>query len=309
MTSAESSFAFILNPVSSGGKSLNFWKSFEKNLKNENISYQLFQTTKSGEAVELVQKAIQSGFKKIIAIGGDGTLHQVANGILSQSFYDTKDIAMGLIPMGTGNDFGRYWKLPVKNSLIISMMKNHKIVLQDVIKVNYIRENKNIFLISMGGCGFDSSVALKAHNEKLKGRGGKLVYLRCLLQSLFGYKSTTMKIVVDEKKYVGKFFSVAIGNNHSNGGGIMQCPGASMTDGKLNITMLGDLTLGEILWNLKGMFNGSFTKHKKVTTSFGQKIFLECSEENILELDGEPYYNLPVSLEIVPSMLSVIIPK
>ena len=306
--SQNNSFVFILNRVSSGGKSLHFWEKFEPQLKQRGIEFELLTTQKAGDAIALTQAAIKNGFRKIVAVGGDGTLHQVANGILLQTEIESKEISMGLIPMGTGNDFARYWKLPVKPEKIISQLTNCKTVLQDAIKVNFLKENKIAFIISMGGCGFDSSVAVKAHHEKMKGRGGKLVYLRCLLQSLFGYKPTQMKIQIDDEIFDGKYFSIAIGNNHSNGGGIMQCPGASMSDGKLNITMLGDLSLAEVLWNLKGMFNGSFTKHKKIKTLFANKIFLSSEKENILELDGEPYYDLPAELEITSSCLRIIIP-
>ncbi|GDX53251.1 lipid kinase [Bacteroidota bacterium] len=306
--SKENSYAFILNPVSSGGKSLKFWKSFEPELNRHNINFIYKQTLKSGDATVLAQDAINEGHRKIIAVGGDGTLHQVANGILLQKEIDSKEISMGLIPMGTGNDFARYWKLPNRKEQIIQLLKKNNEVLQDAIKVSFLNENKTAYIISMGGCGFDSHVAVKAHNEKLKGNGGKLVYLRCLATSLFSYKAQKVSVTVDGNVLNGKIFSVAIGNNHSNGGGIKQCPEASMTDGKLNITVIGDISIPQIILNLKGLFSGSFTKHKKVKTFSGANAIIKCEGENILELDGEPYFNLPAEIEIVPSCLKVMVP-
>lgn len=304
----ENSFAFILNPVSSGGKSLKFWKQFEQLLGQNNIDFTYKQTRKSGDAIALTQQVINEGYKKIIAIGGDGTLHQVANGILLQNEIDTRDINMGLIPMGTGNDFGNYWKLPTRNESIIQMLQKKNSQLQDAIRVNFLTENKSAYIISMGGCGFDSHVALKAHNQKMQGHGGKLVYLRCLATSLFSYKAQQVSLTIDGKELSGKIFSVAIGNNHSNGGGIKQCPGASMTDGQLNITIIGDISIPQIILNLKGLFTGSFTKHSKVQTFNCKKATLKCMEENMLELDGEPYYNLPADVELIPQCLRVITP-
>ena len=306
--SFENSFAFILNPVSSGGKSLHFWKNFESELLQNNISFTLKQTQKAGDAIELTQDAIREGYRKIIAVGGDGTLHQVANGILLQEQIDSKEISMGLIPMGTGNDFASYWKLPKRKEQIIQLLRKNSEVLQDAIKVTFLTENKTAYIISMGGCGFDSHVAVKAHNEKMKGNGGKLVYLRCLATSLFSYKAQQVSVTVDGNEFSGKIFSVAIGNNHSNGGGIKQCPDATMTDGKLNITIIGDISIPQIILNLKGLFSGSFTKHKKVKTFSGAKAIIQCDGKNILELDGEPYSSLPAEIEIIPSCLKVIIP-
>ncbi len=306
--SFENSFAFILNPVSSSGKSLRFWKNFEVELERNKIPYTLKRTQKAGDAIALTQTAITEGYRKIIAVGGDGTLHQVANGILLQQEVDSKEISMGLIPMGTGNDFASYWKLPKKNNAIIELLKNNKEVLQDAIKVKFLNESKIAYIISMGGCGFDSAVAVKAHNEKMKGNGGKLVYLRCLATSLFSYKAQQVSVTVDGSELKGKIFSVAIGNNHSNGGGIKQCPEASMTDGKLNITVIGDISIPQILINLKGLFSGSFTKHHKVKTFIGKTATISSVTENILELDGEPYFNLPAEIEIIPSCLKVITP-
>ncbi len=304
----ENSFAFILNPVSSGGKSLKFWKSFEPLLHRYKLEFICKTTKKSGDAIALAQEAIGEGYRKIIAVGGDGTLHQVANGILLQNDIDSKEISIGLIPMGTGNDFGNYWKLPKRNEQIIELIQKNKTVFQDVISVNFISENKMAFIISMGGCGFDSHVAVKAHNQKMNGNGGKLVYLRCLATSLFGYRAQKVFLKIDEETISGKIFSVAIGNNHSNGGGIKQCPEASMTDGKLNITVMGDISIPQILLNLKGLFTGGFTKHYKVKTFVATKAIIKCEGENILELDGEPYFNLPAEVEIIPSCLKVIIP-
>ena len=306
--SAENSFAFILNPVSSGGKALRFWKKFEPELQKNKICYTLWQTQNSGDAIALTQNAIREGYRKIIAVGGDGTLHQVANGILLQKNIEPKQISLGLIPMGTGNDFARYWKLPNRSDHIIQMLQKNKTVLQDALKVKFLNENKIAYIISMGGCGFDSQVAVKAHNEKMKGNGGKLVYLRCLATSLFSYKAQQVSVTVDGNESKGKIFSVAIGNNHSNGGGIKQCPEASMTDGKLNITIIGDISIPQILINLKGLFSGSFTKHKKVKTFSGKKVMITSVTENILELDGEPYYNLPAQVEIIPSCLNLMLP-
>lgn len=181
-------------------------------------------------------------------------------------------------------------------------------VLQDAIKVTFLNESKTAYIISMGGCGFDSHVAVKAHNEKMKGNGGKLVYLRCLATSLFSYKAQQLSVTVDGNELSGKIFSVAIGNNHSNGGGIKQCPDATMTDGKLNITVICDISVPQIILNLKGLFSGSFTKHKKVKTFSGTKALIKCEGENLLELDGEPYYNLPVAIEIIPLCLKVMVP-
>lgn len=306
--SLENSFAFILNPVSSGGKSLRFWKNFESELHQNKIAFTLKQTQKAGDAIALTQDAIREGYRKIIAVGGDGTLHQVANGILLQQHIDSKEISMGLIPMGTGNDFASYWKLPKRREAIIQLLKKNTEVLQDAIKVTFLNESKTAYIISMGGCGFDSHVAVKAHNEKMKGNGGKLVYLRCLATSLFSYKAQQLSVTVDGNELSGKIFSVAIGNNHSNGGGIKQCPDATMTDGKLNITVICDISVPQIILNLKGLFSGSFTKHKKVKTFSGTKALIKCEGENLLELDGEPYYNLPVAIEIIPLCLKVMVP-
>ncbi len=304
----ENSFAFILNPVSSGGKSLKFWKTFEPLLHKHKIDFTFRQTKNSGDAILLTYELIQEGYKKIIAVGGDGTLHQVANGILLQENISSKEISLGLIPMGTGNDFANYWKLPNQNDQIIHLLQNNKTVLQDAIKVSFLTQKKTAYIISMGGCGFDSHVAVKAHFQKMKGHGGKLVYLRCLATTLFSYKAQQVSVIVDGSELTGKIFSVAIGNNHSNGGGIKQCPDATMNDGKLNITVIGDISIPQILLNLKGLFTGSFTKHHKVKTFSGTNAIIKCDGENILELDGEPYYNLPAEVTIIPSCLKVLLP-
>ena len=160
----ENSWFVIANPTA-GNKFFNKqWKNIKKELALNNISYRFAFTAFSKHEVELVQQAIQKGFRKIIVVGGDGTLHHVVNGIMLQTYVKTSDITISVIPIGTGNDWVKTYSIPNNIPDAIGLIKKETTITQDI-GLSITGKNKIKYFVNVAGLGFDGYVVHNLNNS------------------------------------------------------------------------------------------------------------------------------------------------
>ncbi len=306
----------VVNPRAGVGKCEKDWPVIRDLLLNEGFIFKAIFTERQFHAIEIVNHAVaEEGFKKIIAVGGDGTLNEVVNGIFQQSRFATEDVTLGMITVGTGNDWGRMYDFPQKNyNKAIEILKNERTFLQDVgkVKYRYQTEDKSRFFINMAGMGYDALVAKKTNLMKARGKGGALAYLFNLVTGLFQYKSIYLHIVVDDKTVIdGPVFSLSIGICKYNGGGMMQLPNAIPDDGLYDMTVIHKTSKFRVVRNIKNLYDGSFTKMPEVETFTGNKISITSTPRHaiFLETDGESLGSSPLDFEIVPKAVRLIVRK
>lgn len=190
------SWFLIVNPTSGNKNFKKNWKEIQYYLKKSQITYSFALTTHSQHEVSLVHKAVKKGFTHFISVGGDGTLHHVTNGIMTQNILKTTQITLAVIPLGTGNDWVKNYGISKEIKENISIIKQQKSVLQDIGFLeleNGITRYYNI----LGGIGYDAFVVSKL--EKLK-RFGPISYLLSGLSGLLTYKKSTFEIEINQKK-------------------------------------------------------------------------------------------------------------
>jgi diacylglycerol kinase (ATP) len=181
----------VVNPKAGSSKCEKDWPKVKELLLQQGFSFLSVLTERPFHAIEITRNMVNDlGFKKIIAVGGDGTLNEVVNGIFQQTRFATTDITLGMITIGTGNDWGRMYQFPMKYEKAIKIIKNERTFLQDVgkVKYSYETEDKNRYFINMAGMGYDAFVAKKTNNLKAQGKGGKLSYLINLVWDCFSTK-------------------------------------------------------------------------------------------------------------------------
>ena len=180
----------ILNPQAGGGKAAKLEKILYRQIHAVGIGFEAFKTNYAGEAKTAAVQAIEAGYNKIVVAGGDGTLNEVINGVLSQNVKPTEEILIAQIPIGTGNDWRRTWGIPKGIKESIALLQNPFSTLQDVAKVTYqnagVEESK--WFINIAGCGFDAEVTLAANQKKAKGQSGFFTYISQLIKTLKQYK-------------------------------------------------------------------------------------------------------------------------
>lgn len=299
-------YFFIINPHAGGGKGFRDWPLMEKILKSKGLPYDFVFSEHRNHATALSATACEAGYKIIIAVGGDGTLNEVANGILKSR--NPLDTLLGIIPVGSGNDWCRMYKIPGEYSEAIEVIKNRKVYLQDVGIAKCKNENdfSERYFINVAGLGFDAQVVKKSNKQKDKGKSGKALYLLNLLTSLFSYKAIQADIKIDGKDKRSDLFSMNVGICKFSGGGMLQVPDAIADDGLFDVTIINSIGKFEVIRNVKNLYDGSFIKHRRVDTYRGINIKVEAASPVYVEVDGEITGHTPAEFIIVPQALKII---
>ena len=270
-------------------------------------------TERAGHAIQITQNAIEKdSFTNILVVGGDGTFNEVANGIFRQKRLKTTDITLGMITVGTGNDWGRMYDMPAEYSEQIKIIQQGKTFIQDVGVVKYQNQQNRVnrYFVNIAGMGYDALVTHKTNRMKQGGKGGALVYLLNLLQALFQYKVTQLEIESNGKQlFSGKVFSMSIGICKFNGAGMMQLPNAIPNDGLFDVTVIRKTSKLKVIRNIKNLYDGSFIKMKEVETFTGRSFTIKTKPEHhlYLETDGESLGNSPLDFEVIPESVKLII--
>ncbi len=299
----------IVNPNAGKRKGEKDWLEIAAALTEAGIEYINVFTEHRNHAVLLARKYIENGYRKIIVVGGDGTLNEVVNGIFTQSHIPANEITLAMIPVGTGNDWCRMFNIPGDYKQAVKLITKNKIFVQDTGTIKYIsNEGKEItrYFINMAGMGFDALVAQKTNKQKDLGKSNPLSYVVNIFSSLFSYTFTKVTILVDAEKIVSDIFSMSVGICQYNGGGMKQAPGALPDDGLFDMTIIRPIGKFKIIRNIIKLFDGSFTRMPEVSTYRSSKIIIHSEPPMYLEADGESLGHTPFVFNIIPQSLNVV---
>ena len=298
----------IVNPNAGNGKGLRDWHLIAESMRKVNLSFTVKFTESKGHAVLLTKEAVNTGIRNIITIGGDGTLNEVVNGIFSIAGFRSTDMSLALIPVGTGNDWGRMFGIPLDYEKAVRIISDGNQMLHDIGTLTYFdgSEKKVRYFINIAGLGFESVVVKRTNYQKDRGRSGKAIYFYNLLMSLLSYKNTRAEIIIDGEKISADVFSINVGNGKYCGGGMRQTPDALPDDGLLDVTVINGIGKIEIIMSLKMLYDGTILTHPKID---GYKCRnLKVSSDSILwaEADGESLGHTPAEFSIIPSGINIV---
>ena len=251
MNIADNKIMIIVNPAGGGGKSIDLLPEVEKRLLSLKTSPDFRITENSQQATELARQASQCGYKRIAAIGGDGTVNMVAAGLIGT------DTTMAVIPTGSSNDFFRM--LNIKNDLddICKTVVSGEGSLFDVGLFN----NRPFF--NMLGIGFDAQIAMETN---MKGKKpGLLSYLLAVYSVLKKYRSYDVKLRIDSLELTQEILLVAVGIGRSTGSGFLLTPQASVVDGKFDVCVARDTNRKRIITILPKVLKGNHVREPEIT--------------------------------------------
>lgn len=299
----------IVNPNAGKRKGEKDWLEIAAQLTAEGIEYTNVFTEHRGHAVMLTRKFIENGYRKIIVVGGDGTLNEVVNGIFTQAHVPTNKVTLAMIPVGTGNDWCRMFNIPADYRQAIQVIKKNKIFAQDTGIIKYISSEETEitrYFINMAGMGFDALVAKKTNKQKDLGKSNPMSYVVNILSSLFLYTFTKVSILLDNEKVSSDIFSMSVGICQYNGGGMKQAPDALPDDGLFDLTLIKPIGKLKIIRNIIKLFDGSFTRLPEVSTYRSSKIIIHSDPPMFMEADGESLGHTPFVFTILPQSLNVV---
>ena len=291
--------AFIINPISGTKESQSNKRRLPKLimqlLDQEQWLPNIAFTEYAGHATELAYQYARMGFDAVVAVGGDGTVNEVARGLR-----DTQT-AMGIIPMGSGNGFARHLNIPVHINRAIEMI-NHS----EPISVDYGLANDRLF-VSTCGTGFDAVIAdhFAGSNKR-----GFATYFQNILRDVFSYTPQTYHLVGDGLDVTHKAFLITFANANQWGNDAKIAPRASMQDGKMDIMLMSShALLGSASLALR-LFAGSIDDSHFMDTIRAKEVFLEREEKAPFHIDGDPVeMEKDVHVKIVADGLRVLVEK
>ena len=301
----------IVNPNAGKKKGKKDWDKISSLLHNYDIPFKSKFTVNKHHAIELAREGIKTGFRKIIVVGGDGTMNEVINGVYNQDSCPTIDIIIGMISVGTGNDWGRMFGITNDYEEAIRIIKAGRICIQDSGVVRYYSGTslKSRYFVNMAGLGIDAVVVSRTNRQKDKGRSGKAIYLINLLSSLIGYKAVDTEVVIDGNIIRHDIFSISLGIGRYSGGGMLQTPNAIPDDGLFDITVIKKMRYGEIIRSMKKLYDGTILDHPKTEAFTGRNIKIDSDPLIHVEADGESLGHSPIEFDIIPKSIKVICGK
>jgi YegS/Rv2252/BmrU family lipid kinase len=307
-TSDQNEWLVIVNPNAGNGKGKKDWARISELLNEEGLLFAVRFTEKKGHAIDFTSEGIKAGFRKIITVGGDGTLNEVVNGVISNDECPPDDILLALIPVGTGNDWGRMFGIPLDYKKAIKIISENKLVLHDAGLVSFFdgAVQKKRYFINIAGLGFESVVVRRTNIQKDKGHSGKLIYFYNLLMSLLSYKNTKAELIIDGEKIDADVFSLNVGNGRYCGGGMRQTPDALPDDGILDVTVINGIGKFEIIRNLKILYDGTILSHPKIDGYKCKNIKVSSDQVLYVEADGELLGHTPAEFSIIPACIKII---
>ena len=300
----------VVNPNAGNGKGKKDWQQISLLLDQAGLPHTNVVTEHKGHAITLVHRYIDMGFNRIIVVGGDGTLNEAVNGIMTQRRVYPHEIELALIPLGTGNDWVRTHGIPTDYVNAINVIKQGRVVRHDAAFVKYMDDSSphKRFFINIGGMGFDAEVNLKVNAKSGLLKSTEVAYLYNIFTTLLQHSNSKVKFTLDGTRHEREVFSMAAGICCFNGSGMKQLPFAKFDDGLLDVTVIGKVSKVKIIRSIKKLYDGSFTELKEVETFTGKHLIVESDPMFRMEVDGESLPPSVYEVQIMEGALSVLLP-
>lgn len=297
----------ILNPAAGGGAGERLRPEIERELERRGASCRIERTTRRGEAVELARAAAEEGARAVVAAGGDGTIHEVANGLLSATPRDGGAVALGIIPTGTGNDFAKMLEGSGDRRRIYDLLAFGRTRRFDVGRVEWDGDAE--YFVNGMGTGVDVEVVRQI--ERLPHLPGFLGYLVGLIRGLAGFRPVPLHLRADGRPLERKVLIAAVGNGPCLGGGFYLCPEAEPDDGRFDICIVGELTLLRMARTVPRVMRGTHVGSPGVEMLRASTVEIEAGDGSplVFQLDGElrePRAATRLRIGLEPGRLSVL---
>lgn len=308
----------IVNPKSAAGSTRDKWSQTASDLRAHFGPFSVAFTKSQGDGIDLATRSARSGRKFIIACGGDGTINEIANGILLSG----QDVELGVLPSGTGGDFRRTLGLPRTNREAAAALREGQTKLMDVGKVTFSdHSGKTVsrYFLNVSSVGLAADIIKRVKSarvfdwlpvESVRGRANFAV---STLQEVLDLDPNIVRVRFDKgEEHTLQTIAFCVANSRYFGGGMMIAPDAKINDGLLDVVNIGDIGTAKVLVNALSLYRGTHHRLDEVKSTLAKRIEISAvdpSKDILLETDGELPGKLPAIYEIVPNAIRVRVPK
>lgn len=323
----------VVNVFAASKKAGSVWKRAAVMLENAGVQYKAMFTGGVDNAIAISRKSAAKGYRKFLAVGGDGTVHDVLNGIVEYvcgsdvDGVSLSDFTLGVLPVGSGNDWVKSTGVPKDLERAVAVIAKGHTMRQDVVKVGMLDYSGpasdlasamsadviNVsYMANVGGVGIDARVCEIVNKKKEQGRRGKKLYVYALLYCILHRASSKAVVYCDGKEmFRGEYYSMAFGVGKYSGGGMRQTPLAELGDGLLDVTVIPRVSVGTIVKAAPRLFTDTFHKGvvSELETAQCRTVFVlpeTGSDVEPVEVDGEVVGRAPVRMDVMPDSINVV---
>ena len=298
----EADVVLIVNPTAGRGKAGRQVPEIRTLLGEAAAGWAWRFTEKSGDATTLARAAVDAGARLVVAVGGDGTLHEVMNGVLGSG------AAVGLIPYGTGNDFARAIGLHGSLETACRALTQGIVRKVDIGVIEGEGTGGPRHFLVLAGTGYDARTA-QTVNSGIRFLTGPPAYVWGAVLTLWRFQPFTLTLALDDappRRLRAMFVSFA--NAETTGGGMKIAPGALVDDGCLDICLVAEVSKPTLLYNLTQIFSGRHVRCPAVTMLRARRITVNADPPQPLLIDGEVRGTTPATITLLPGALPFLVP-
>lgn len=295
---------FLVNPASDNGATGKRWPELAHRAARLGLSGETLFSERPGHLTGLARSAVDGGATLVVAVGGDGTLNEVVNGIAG------RNVELATIPLGTGMDFGRTHGIPTKFDDAVRLALDGTARTIDGGRVSYRTwggEEAERWFANVGSVGMSGAVAQRA-NGMSKALGGKATFFYALTRVFLEWENTEVTVRFDGQERRGRMHDVIVANGVWHGGGMKLAPDALPDDGMFDVVLIGDVGKVDFLTTAPKLYRGKHVNHPKVEVVRSARVEVDAAEHLPIELDGEQVGTTPATFEIVPGAVRVRVP-
>jgi YegS/Rv2252/BmrU family lipid kinase len=304
----------IVNPKSASGTTKDRWAEMAADFRVHFGPFQVAFTKHAGDAAEIAKRGAEQGRKLIIACGGDGTVNEVANGIIESG----RDVELGILPSGTGGDFRRTLGISNTEREAARELRTGETRSMDVGKVtfqNFDNETVTRYFVNVSSFGLSASIIERVKKTSFLNwlpksfLRGKTNFAVSTLQEVLDLTFKTVRVRLDDgEERPLNTVNFCVCNARYFGGGMMIAPDSSVTDGVFDVVNIGDIKTAKILLNAWKLYGGTHLTLPEVRASHARRVEVSSADEINIEIDGELPGKLPATFEIVPAALKIRVP-
>lgn len=286
---------FVINPISGTQSKELILSLLDEKMDKRKYSWEVVYTERAGHAIDIAAQAVKDKINRVVAIGGDGTINEIARSLVHT------ETSLGIIPCGSGNGLARHLHIPMEPKKALEVLNEG---ITDVI--DYGRIDGTAFFCTCG-LGFDAFVSLKFANA---GKRGLMTYLEKTLQESLKYEPETYELETEDGTSKYKAFLIACGNASQYGNNAYIAPQATLTDGLLDVTILEPFTVLDVPSLSFQLFNKTIDQNSRIKTFRCKKLRIHRTKPGVVHFDGDPMQaGEHVDVEIIKKGLHVVVPR
>ena len=298
---------FLVNPAAANGSTGRRWPELARRAAALGLQGETWVSERPGHLAELAAEAAAAGATAIVVVGGDGTVHEVVDGLARAGASDR--VELGLIPFGTGRDFARSLRIPRRLDDALEVVRGGRVRTVDIGRATYASDNGEAVahFANFAGAGISGAIADRA-NRTTKAFGGRLSFIWATLAVFTRWQPTEMTVEIDGERREVLLLEALAMNGDYTAGGMWVAPEASLEDGTFDVVLIGDFSKAEFTTTFPKIYRGTHVSHAKVEIVRARELRVDAPSPLPIVLDGEQPGTTPVRFEVVPGALRVRVP-